>query len=77
MQSKAICGDNGSGKSTLIRGILGDTTIVKTGTWQVLKREGIGYLDQHYSTLDRQKTVLDIMFGAAQHRRTAKIIALQ
>lgn len=58
----AITGDNGSGKSTLIRAILGDIAVVKTGSWQVLKREGIGYLDQHYSTLDAQKTVLDVMY---------------
>jgi ATPase subunit of ABC transporter with duplicated ATPase domains len=57
----AIHGDNGSGKSTLIRAILGDTTIHKTGSWQVLGREFIGYLDQHYSTLDAQKTVLEVI----------------
>lgn len=57
----AISGDNGSGKSTLIRAMLGDTAIAKTGSWQLLKREGMGYLDQHYSTLDARKTVLDIM----------------
>lgn len=57
----AISGDNGSGKSTLIRAILSDPVIIKTGSWQVLRREGIGYLDQHYSTLDMQKTVMDIM----------------
>ena len=57
----AISGDNASGKSTLIRAILEDTAIAKMGFWQVLKREHIGYLDQHYSTLDEKKTVLDIM----------------
>lgn len=57
----AISGDNGSGKSTLIRAILADTAVAKMGSWQVLKREHIGYLDQHYSTLDKRKTVLDIM----------------
>lgn len=57
----AIHGDNGSGKSTLIRAILGDTTIHKTGSWQALGREFIGYLDQHYSTLDAQKTVLEVI----------------
>ncbi len=57
----AICGNNGSGKTTLIRAILGDIAIVKTGAWQVLKREYIGYLDQHYSTLDEEKTVLEII----------------
>lgn len=57
----AITGDNGSGKSTLIRAILDDERVMKTGAWQVVKRESIGYLDQHYTTLDPQKTVLDVM----------------
>ena len=57
----AIHGDNGSGKSTLIRAMLDDKAIYKTGTWQVLKREYIGYLDQHYSTLDAQKSVLEVI----------------
>ena len=57
----AISGDNGSGKSTLIKAILGDAAIATTGSWHVLKREGIGYLDQHYSTLDLHKTVLDTL----------------
>ncbi|OGV26468.1 MAG: antibiotic ABC transporter ATP-binding protein [Legionellales bacterium RIFCSPHIGHO2_12_FULL_37_14] len=69
----AISGDNGSGKSTLIRAILGDTTIAKTGSWQVLRREGIGYLDQHYSTLDVQKTVLDIMQDVVSNWSHAEI----
>ena len=56
-----ISGDNGSGKSTLSRALLNDPAVVKTGSWQVLQRESIGYLEQHYSTLDAQKTVLDIM----------------
>jgi ATPase subunit of ABC transporter with duplicated ATPase domains len=57
----AIHGDNGSGKSTLIRAILGDTAVYRTGSWQVLRREFIGYLDQHYLTLNAQKTVLEVI----------------
>lgn len=57
----AIHGDNGSGKTTLIRAILGDIAIYKTGTWQVLRREFIGYLDQHYSNLDIQMTVFEFI----------------
>ena len=57
----AISGDNGSGKSTLIRAILEDKAVIKTGSWQVLRRECIGYLDQHYATLEADKTVLDIL----------------
>ena len=55
----AITGDNGSGKSTLIKAILGDESICKTGDWHVIKRDDIGYLDQHYGTLHPDKTVLE------------------
>ena len=55
----AITGDNGSGKSTLIKAILGDESVCKTGEWHVIKREDIGYLDQHYSTIYPDKTVLE------------------
>lgn len=55
----AITGDNGSGKSTLIKAILGDESVCKTGEWHVIKREDIGYLDQHYGTLNPDKTVLE------------------
>lgn len=53
----AILGNNGSGKTTLIRAILGDSDIVKTGVWTLPKSEEIGYLDQHYKTLDPERTV--------------------
>jgi len=69
----AISGDNGSGKSTLIRAILEDTAIAKTGSWQVLKQEYIGYLNQHYSTLDVEKTVLDIIQGSVSDWSHAEI----
>ncbi len=52
-------GDNGSGKTTLVKAILSDEAVYKTGEWHVVKREDIGYLDQHYATLDPQKTVLE------------------
>ena len=55
----AITGDNGSGKSTLIKAILGDENVCKTGDWYVIKREDIGYLDQHYGTLNPNKTILE------------------
>jgi ATPase subunit of ABC transporter with duplicated ATPase domains len=69
----AISGDNGSGKSTLIRAILEDEKVIKTGSWQLLKRESIGYLDQHYSTLEAEKTVLDIMQDCASNWSHAEI----
>ncbi len=53
----AIMGNNGSGKTTLIKAILKTASINKTGNWYVTK--DIGYLDQHYSTLGPDLTVLE------------------
>ncbi|CAO5679250.1 MAG: putative ABC transporter ATP-binding protein [Holosporales bacterium] len=36
----------------------------KTGDWYVLKEGDIGYLDQHYSTLNPNKTVFEILASA-------------
>ncbi len=55
----AINGDNGIGKSTLLKAILNDINIEKTGTWYILKKEEIGYLDQYYKNLQFDKTVLE------------------
>lgn len=55
----AIRGDNGSGKTTLIRAILGDPSVLKSGQWFTLNPADMGYLDQHYRTLDLQKMVLE------------------
>lgn len=55
----AITGDNGTGKSTLMHAILNEEKVIKSGDWIVPTRKYIGYLDQHYMTLDRKKTVLE------------------
>lgn len=55
----AIQGDNASGKSTLIKAIMDDTCVIKSGNWYAPKISDIGYLDQHYSTLPAEKTVLE------------------
>ncbi|MGD9638304.1 MAG: ATP-binding cassette domain-containing protein [Alphaproteobacteria bacterium] len=55
----AIKGDNGSGKTTLIKAILNHSNIAKKGDWLVGDAKHIGYLDQHYSLLDPEKTVLE------------------
>ncbi|MFA6037548.1 MAG: ATP-binding cassette domain-containing protein [Legionellales bacterium] len=55
----AILGDNGSGKSTLIKAILAESQVIKTGDWHVPKSQDIGYLDQHYGTLNTQQSVLE------------------
>ena len=69
----AITGDNGSGKSTLIRAILGDESIYKTGDWHVIKRDDFGYLDQHYTTLHPEKTVLETISELAPDLHHAEI----
>lgn len=55
----AITGDNASGKSTIVRAILEDPRVVRSGVWLAPKGDDIGYLDQHYKTLDSKKTVLE------------------
>jgi ATPase subunit of ABC transporter with duplicated ATPase domains len=62
----AIKGNNGSGKTTLIKAVLNDASINKTGNWYVTK--DIGYLDQHYSTLDPNLTVLETIDIADKRR---------
>ncbi|MCX7123016.1 MAG: ATP-binding cassette domain-containing protein [Gammaproteobacteria bacterium] len=57
----AITGDNGSGKSSLVKAILDDASVSKTGEWIVPQPSEIGYIDQHYSSLDPQKTALEII----------------
>ena len=52
-------GDNGSGKSTILKGILGDAKIFRNGTWYVPRSANIGYLDQHYATLNPEISVLE------------------
>ena len=69
----AIIGRNGSGKSTLLKAILGDKSIYRTGDWYVIKQEDIGYLDQHYTTLDPNKTVFETISGISRHESYGEI----
>lgn len=57
----SIIGDNGSGKTMLARAIYGDENIAKSGIWECPTQRDIGYLDQYYSNLDRDKSVFDII----------------
>ncbi|GHS92345.1 erythromycin ABC transporter ATP-binding protein [Alphaproteobacteria bacterium] len=61
----AITGRNGSEKSTLIKGIFMDPTVTRTGEWVVPQRKDMGFLDQHYKTLDLKKSALEIIAEAA------------
>lgn len=69
----AICGKNASGKSTFLKAILGDPHIYKTGSWQLTGLENIGYLDQHYSNLDFNASVIEHLYRARPEWNEAKI----
>lgn len=55
----AITGNNGSGKSTFLKALLNDQGMKRGGSWYLPKPPEIGYLDQHYRTLDPQGTVFE------------------
>ena len=55
----AICGRNASGKSTLLKAILDQGQILKTGSWHLPRPEHIGYLDQHYSNLNPDLSIIE------------------
>lgn len=55
----ALSGPNGSGKSTLIKAIMNDLSIYRDGEWFLPDLKDIAYLDQHYSNLPEDKTILE------------------
>lgn len=55
----AICGKNASGKSTLLKAILNQEQVFKTGVWYLPDHKDIGYLDQHYSNLNPELSVIE------------------
>ena len=63
----AIQGNNGSGKSTLVKAILNDHDINKSGGWFTPKTLDIGYIDQHYSTLSPNYSVLETIAELVPH----------
>ncbi|MDR2771882.1 MAG: ATP-binding cassette domain-containing protein, partial [Elusimicrobiota bacterium] len=52
----AIVGNNGSGKTTLFKAILNCPEILKRGDWVVPEIEDIGYFDQNYTNICKDKT---------------------
>ncbi|OED50829.1 antibiotic ABC transporter ATP-binding protein [Endozoicomonas sp. (ex Bugula neritina AB1)] len=62
-----IAGNNGSGKSTLIKGLLSSSEVITEGDWLTPDRKMIGYLDQHYTTLPPDDTVLDSIERLVPH----------
>ncbi|MDR0631123.1 MAG: ATP-binding cassette domain-containing protein [Holosporales bacterium] len=66
-QRLAITGRNGSGKTTLLKAILNNSShaqsVTRAGYWYVT--QSIGFLDQHYQTLNPEKSALEIIADAA------------
>lgn len=69
----AILGDNASGKSTLLKAIKSSAEIVHTGEWLLPKADAIGYLDQHYQTLNLTETVLESISRLMPHHSPIEI----
>lgn len=69
----AIKGDNGSGKSTLFKAIRRDAAVKTSGNWHLPRVDDIGYLDQHYATLNSEKTALEIIHDAMPENSYAEI----
>lgn len=61
-----IDGANGSGKSTFIRALINDEQVNKAGIWQI-KSKNIGYLDQDYSLIKSELTVLQHIDALAKN----------
>ncbi len=55
----ALDGKNGSGKSTLLKAIRQQDEIHRTGHWVLPSNDSIGYLDQHYSDLNENQTLIE------------------
>lgn len=68
-----IQGNNGSGKTTLVRALRGDSLVVRQGQWYVPPPQDIGYLDQHYSTLDSGRSVFETIAHIAPDWDRGKI----
>jgi len=56
-----IIGANGSGKSTLLKAIMQDPSVHTSGLWRIPPVQDIGYLDQHYATLNSPLTATQMI----------------
>lgn len=69
----ALLGDNGSGKSTLLKALLRNPSVVTSGQWVMPPTSEIGYLDQHYATLQPQETVIQALGRVAPEKNDHEI----
>jgi ATPase subunit of ABC transporter with duplicated ATPase domains len=68
-----VVGDNGSGKTTLVNAIRGMCFLHKTGEWFLPKPEDVGYLDQHYNTLNLTESVIEQLKKQVPHWSHAQL----
>jgi ATPase subunit of ABC transporter with duplicated ATPase domains len=68
-----IAGDNGSGKTTFVKSIMGDASVKRWGAWTAPPLQDIGYLDQHYATLNPSLSAIEIIQNAAPHLKLSEI----
>lgn len=61
----ALLGDNASGKSTLLKGFINHASVRLSGYWHTPPKKYIGYLDQHYDTLNLHHTVFETIQNCA------------
>lgn len=69
----ALLGDNGSGKSTLLKALLRDPSVITSGQWVMPLKSEMGYLDQHYATLQQDETVMQALQRVAPNKNDHEI----
>lgn len=69
----ALFGDNGAGKTTLVKGLLGYKDVSVDGQIQKADKLNMRILDQNYSLVDRDRTVLENMQEASQETSLTEI----
>ncbi len=71
----ALCGDNGSGKTSLLRAIIRDPQLWIAGEWLLPPLGEVSYLDQHYSSIEYNATVLEMASRANPDLTSAELRA--
>lgn len=67
-----IAGNNASGKSTLIKAIMDLPEIIRQGNWDCINIADIGYLDQTYSNLNPDKSILETIDEIFQNNHQSR-----
>jgi ATPase subunit of ABC transporter with duplicated ATPase domains len=68
-----LSGDNGCGKTTFVRAIMADASVERLGHWSAPTTSDIGYLDQHYATLNPNLTALEVISEVSPSLKVGEI----